>query len=99
MSTDSPSLLTLKLPKELGGLEADLRTQFLATEAASREGRISRLERDLHHHLRGHRRGPLAGGGLGRGGGQRHRRERPGPRSPARSHCREGLRLPLMVWC
>ena len=37
MSGDSPSLLTLKLPKELGGLEADLRTQFLATEAASRK--------------------------------------------------------------
>ena len=36
MSTESPSLLTLKLPKELGGLEADLRSQFLATEAASR---------------------------------------------------------------
>lgn len=29
--------MTLKLPKELGGLEADLRTQFLATEAASRK--------------------------------------------------------------
>ena len=37
MSSESPSLLTLKLPKELGGLEADLRTQFLATEAASRK--------------------------------------------------------------
>lgn len=36
MSAESPSLLTLKLPKELGGLEADLRSQFLATEAASR---------------------------------------------------------------
>ena len=36
MSTESRSLLTLKLPKELGGLEADLRTQFLATEATSR---------------------------------------------------------------
>ena len=36
MSASDPSLLTLKLPKELGGLEADLRTQFLATEAASR---------------------------------------------------------------
>ncbi len=36
MSTESPSLLTLKLPKELGGLEADLRSQFLTTEAASR---------------------------------------------------------------
>ncbi|WP_419927679.1 acyl-CoA dehydrogenase family protein [Candidatus Poriferisocius sp.] len=37
MNGDNPSLLTLKLPKELGGLEADLRTQFLATEAASRK--------------------------------------------------------------
>ena len=37
MNSDSPSLLTLKLPKELGGLEADLRTQFLTTEAASRK--------------------------------------------------------------
>ena len=36
MSTEGPGLLTLKLPKELGGLEADLRTQFLATEGASR---------------------------------------------------------------
>lgn len=37
MSAESPSLLTMKLPKELGGLEADLRSQFLATEAASRK--------------------------------------------------------------
>ena len=37
MNTESPSLLKLKLPKELGGLEADLRSQFLATEAASRK--------------------------------------------------------------
>ncbi len=37
MNTESPSLLKLKLPKELGGLEADLRNQFLATEAASRK--------------------------------------------------------------
>ncbi|WP_419924990.1 acyl-CoA dehydrogenase family protein [Candidatus Poriferisocius sp.] len=37
MNTESPSLLKLKLPKELGGIEADLRSQFLATEAASRK--------------------------------------------------------------
>ena len=37
MNPADASLLTLKLPKELGGLEADLRTQFLATEAASRK--------------------------------------------------------------
>ena len=37
MSAESPSLLTMKLPKELGGLEAGLRSQFLATEAASRK--------------------------------------------------------------
>ena len=36
MSAADVSLLTMKLPKELGGLEADLRSQFLATEAASR---------------------------------------------------------------
>jgi alkylation response protein AidB-like acyl-CoA dehydrogenase len=36
MDTTEASLLKLKLPKELGGLEADLRSQFLATEAASR---------------------------------------------------------------